>query len=72
MKLQIIKFCRTPLGEHQPGESIQTEQRIGDYLVANGYAKSASNRNAAQSAESPAPAQSETATIETPKGRKPR
>lgn len=39
MKIQILKPCRSPHGEHSPGDVVEIEQRMGDYLVAGGYAR---------------------------------
>lgn len=73
MKILILKNCRTPLGEHLAGDTIETESRIGEYLVGNGYAKLPGGCGSTpQSAEATAPVEAETATIATPKGRKPR
>lgn len=61
MKIEIIKQCRSPLGEHAPGDAVDIEQSIGDYFVANGYAKLPR-----ESAESPRP-KAESAMIEPAK-----
>ncbi len=63
MKIKIIEPCMTPAGSHQPGETIETETRFADYLIANGYAKPAGKADK-ENAASPL-ADVESATMET-------
>jgi len=45
MKIKILKSCITPEGAHQPGDTVETEQRCADYLIANGYAQDAAAKS---------------------------
>jgi hypothetical protein len=70
MKIKILEPCTTPAGQHQPGETIETEQRFADYLIAGGYAKPA-GKGGAETATAPTE-ENETASIETAKPGRPK
>jgi hypothetical protein len=55
MKIKILKPCTTPEGSHQPGDTVETSDRSGEYLIANGYAQPANAKQAPETAESKTP-----------------
>jgi hypothetical protein len=55
MKIKILKPCVTPEGGHQPGDTVETSDRCGEYLIGNGYAQPFSAKQEPETAESKTP-----------------